>query len=60
LLRGHAAKSHHPALASSLSELDKALAGFTWERGSKSGVHAADVIRVSELIIKASQNHSIR
>jgi hypothetical protein len=60
LLRGHAAKSHHPALASSLSELDKALAGFTWERGSKSGVHTGDLLLVNALLLKASQATSIR
>jgi hypothetical protein len=50
LLRGHAAKSSNPALAAKLAELDQALAGFTWERGSNSGVHAADVLRLNQLL----------
>lgn len=56
LLREHAKRSPNPQLA----ELDKALAGFTWAHGSKSGVHADDVRRVNELLLKASQDPSIR
>ena len=56
LLRETSAKSPHPALA----ELEKALAGFTWERGAKPGGHAADVARVNELLLKASADPSLR
>ncbi len=56
LLREHAKRSQNPALA----ELDKVLAGFTWARGSQSGLHADDVRRVNDLLFKASQDPSIR
>ena len=54
LLREHAKKSPEPALTAALAELDKALADFTWARGSKSGVHAADVGKVNATVLKAS------
>jgi hypothetical protein len=50
LLREHAKGALHPAL----EELDRALANFTWARGSKSGVHAEDVSRVNEALAKAA------
>lgn len=56
LLREHAAKSPTPALTAALAELDKELTGFTWDRGSKPGVHTADVDRVNAILLKASHN----
>ena len=56
LLREHAARSPNPALSAALAELDKELKNFTWARGSKSGVHSADVMRVNAILIKASQS----
>jgi Domain of unknown function (DUF4091)/F5/8 type C domain len=56
LLREHAKRSQIPDLV----ELDKVLADFTWERGSKSGVHSDDVRRANEILLKASQDPSIR
>lgn len=56
LLREHAAKSPNPALA----ELDKVFAGFTWARGSKSGVHTGDVEQVNALLLKAALDPSLR
>ena len=55
LLRGHAAKSPTPALKQGLEELDKALAGLTWERGSKPGGHADDVRRVNQIVIELAE-----
>jgi hypothetical protein len=58
LLREHAVKSPTPALAAALADLDKELAGFSWARGAKPGVHAADVGRVNELLLKATHSLS--
>lgn len=55
LLRAHAKKSSNPALQQALTELDKELEGFTWERGSKTGVHTDDVRRVNAILLKATR-----
>lgn len=54
LLREHAVQSPTPALTAALAELDRALAGFTWERGSKPGSHAADVAGVNRALRAAA------
>ena len=43
-----------------LAELDKALADFTWSRGSKPGVHTADVQRVNTLLLEAARALPVR
>jgi hypothetical protein len=55
LLREYAAKVSNPALTAALADLDKSLADFTWARGSKSGCHTADVVKVNAILLKASQ-----
>jgi Domain of unknown function (DUF4091)/F5/8 type C domain len=55
LLRGLAGQPGAKVPAATLAELDEALAGFTWARGSKSGVHAEDVARVNAAILKAAR-----
>jgi hypothetical protein len=55
LLREHAAKNPAPALTAALAELDRALADFTWSRGSKSGVHTADVQRVNDALLATTR-----
>ena len=60
LLREYASKTRPPALAAALAELDKALAGFTWSRGSQPGVHTADVQRVNTLLLEAARALSVR
>jgi hypothetical protein len=55
LLRQHAMKANDPALDAALSSLDRALAAFTWPRGSESGVHADDVQRVNAILLEASR-----
>lgn len=60
LLREHASKARTPALAAALAELDKALADFTWSRGSKPGVHTGDVQRVNGLLLEAARAMSSR
>ena len=55
LLREHAAKLPNPALVGALAQLDKELAGFTWARGSKPGVHTADVQRVNAILLNATR-----
>lgn len=55
LLREYAGKSPSPALTAALAELDRALADFTWSRGSHPGVHAGDVQRVNALVLKATR-----
>jgi hypothetical protein len=54
MLREHAAKSPGSALTTALTDLDKAFADFTWARGSKSGVHTADVERVNQILLDIS------
>lgn len=56
LLREHGKRSQ----IRDMEELEKVLADFTWARGSKSGVHADDVKRVNGLLLKVSQDPSIR
>ena len=60
LLREYASKARTPALAAALAELDKALADFTWSRGSKPGVHTADVQRVNTLLLEAARTLPVR
>lgn len=55
LLREHAAKRQNPKLQAALAELDQEFKGFTWQRGSKQGVHTDDVLRVNAILLKATR-----
>ena len=55
LLREFAAKNPRPNLSAALTRLDEALASFTWNRGSKSGVHTDDVRKVNEIVMEATR-----
>ncbi len=55
LLRESAAKTATPPLAAALARLDKALALFTWDRGSQSGVHTEDVRNVNAIVLEAAR-----
>lgn len=55
LLREYAAQKSPPNLAAALAKLDKALADFTWKRGSQSGIHAGDVQKVNEIVLEAAR-----
>jgi hypothetical protein len=54
LLREHAMTAKLPALDAALANLDAALAGFTWPRGAKAGVHTEDVKRVNKILLEAT------
>ncbi|MCW1922745.1 DUF4091 domain-containing protein [Luteolibacter arcticus] len=53
LLREWAGKSPASAQQAALAKIDTILKDFTWERGRKSGIHAADVQRANAAIEEA-------
>lgn len=55
LLRAAAAKRPTPESTAALRAIDNSLSAFTWERGQKSGVHAADVQRANQAIDAAAR-----
>lgn len=60
LLRSHASGNAHPAYVKAMENLEKALEGFTWERGSKPGVHTEDVRLVNRALLEATRALSAR
>lgn len=55
ILRETAAKAGTPEAQAAIATLDEALKAFTWQRGQKDGVHAADVQAANAAINEASR-----
>lgn len=55
MLRAHAARTRNAGLDKAMADLDKALEGFTWSRGSQPGVHTEDVRLVNRALLDATR-----